>query len=219
MTDMGRINWSDPQKSAAMLARIPLGKFAGQWCRSVPRLCSYVFSKPSFSLTAQPEVADFWAKWQFCWMPFGWIPAVFYHGRVRINPPLTFSTAPCWEKWNELTLLFINLTGWLLWPKHHLTTMTLWCPALSHTVPDTSSSTVWRQKHFLALITCRGQRLTFLGACFSGTIWGGHQMFSVFDCRGGWCGEQHSLPAEWQECYDNWQLIDDWWGLSCLLRW
>ncbi|NXI21166.1 DER reductase, partial [Sterrhoptilus dennistouni] len=28
MTDMGRINWSDPQKSAAMLARIPLGKFA-----------------------------------------------------------------------------------------------------------------------------------------------------------------------------------------------
>ncbi|NXR31800.1 DER reductase, partial [Zosterops hypoxanthus] len=28
MTDMGRINWSDPQKSASMLARIPLGKFA-----------------------------------------------------------------------------------------------------------------------------------------------------------------------------------------------
>ncbi|NWH55071.1 DER reductase, partial [Fregata magnificens] len=28
MTDMGRINWSDPQKSAAMINRIPLGKFA-----------------------------------------------------------------------------------------------------------------------------------------------------------------------------------------------
>ncbi|XP_061232854.1 L-xylulose reductase isoform X1 [Neopsephotus bourkii] len=28
MTDMGRINWSDPQKSAAMIDRIPLGKFA-----------------------------------------------------------------------------------------------------------------------------------------------------------------------------------------------
>lgn len=31
MTDMGRINWSDPQKAAAMINRIPLGKFAGQW--------------------------------------------------------------------------------------------------------------------------------------------------------------------------------------------
>nr|XP_031362220.1 L-xylulose reductase isoform X1 [Lonchura striata domestica] len=30
MTDMGRINWSDPQKSAAMINRIPLGKFAGE---------------------------------------------------------------------------------------------------------------------------------------------------------------------------------------------
>ncbi|KFU85952.1 D-erythrulose reductase, partial [Chaetura pelagica] len=28
MTDMGKINWSDPQKSAAMINRIPLGKFA-----------------------------------------------------------------------------------------------------------------------------------------------------------------------------------------------
>ncbi|NWW87817.1 DER reductase, partial [Rhynochetos jubatus] len=28
MTDMGRVNWSDPQKSAAMISRIPLGKFA-----------------------------------------------------------------------------------------------------------------------------------------------------------------------------------------------
>ncbi|XP_009957878.1 PREDICTED: L-xylulose reductase, partial [Leptosomus discolor] len=28
MTDMGRLNWSDPQKSAAMINRIPLGKFA-----------------------------------------------------------------------------------------------------------------------------------------------------------------------------------------------
>ncbi|NXS54546.1 DER reductase, partial [Brachypteracias leptosomus] len=28
MTDMGRVNWSDPQKSAAMINRIPLGKFA-----------------------------------------------------------------------------------------------------------------------------------------------------------------------------------------------
>ncbi|NXJ94981.1 DER reductase, partial [Corythaixoides concolor] len=28
MTDMGRNNWSDPQKSAAMINRIPLGKFA-----------------------------------------------------------------------------------------------------------------------------------------------------------------------------------------------
>ncbi|NXO90869.1 DER reductase, partial [Certhia brachydactyla] len=28
MTDMGRINWSDPQKAAAMINRIPLGKFA-----------------------------------------------------------------------------------------------------------------------------------------------------------------------------------------------
>lgn len=40
MTDMGRINWSDPQKSAAMINRIPLGKFAGQ-SRSVARLSSF----------------------------------------------------------------------------------------------------------------------------------------------------------------------------------
>lgn len=40
MTDMGRINWSDPQKSAAMIKRIPLGKFAGQ-SRSVARLSSF----------------------------------------------------------------------------------------------------------------------------------------------------------------------------------
>lgn len=46
MTDMGRINWSDPQKSAAMINRIPLGKFAGQ-CRSAARLRS--FSYPDLS--------------------------------------------------------------------------------------------------------------------------------------------------------------------------
>lgn len=28
MTDMGRINWSEPQKAAGMIRRIPLGKFA-----------------------------------------------------------------------------------------------------------------------------------------------------------------------------------------------
>ncbi|XP_039357409.1 L-xylulose reductase [Mauremys reevesii] len=28
MTDMGQINWSEPQKAAAMISRIPLGKFA-----------------------------------------------------------------------------------------------------------------------------------------------------------------------------------------------
>ncbi|XP_025050436.1 L-xylulose reductase [Alligator sinensis] len=31
MTDMGRINWSEPQKAGAMLGRIPLGRFAGGW--------------------------------------------------------------------------------------------------------------------------------------------------------------------------------------------
>lgn len=44
MTDMGRINWSDPQKSAAMINRIPLGKFAGQY-RSAARLRS-IISRP-----------------------------------------------------------------------------------------------------------------------------------------------------------------------------
>ncbi|XP_059587874.1 L-xylulose reductase [Alligator mississippiensis] len=28
MTDMGRVNWSEPQKAGAMLSRIPLGRFA-----------------------------------------------------------------------------------------------------------------------------------------------------------------------------------------------
>lgn len=40
-----------------------------------------------------------------------------------------------------------------------------------------------------------------------------------FDFRGGWCGEQHSFPAQWQECYDNWQLTDGWWGISRFLKW
>ncbi len=31
MTDMGRKVWSDPKKSGPMLARIPLGKFAGKF--------------------------------------------------------------------------------------------------------------------------------------------------------------------------------------------
>lgn len=47
MTDMGRINWSDPQKSAAMINRIPLGKFAGQWRAFVARLGFSVVSEPS----------------------------------------------------------------------------------------------------------------------------------------------------------------------------
>lgn len=38
MTEMGRRNWSDSQKAAAMTSRIPLGKFAGQL--SEAGLCS-----------------------------------------------------------------------------------------------------------------------------------------------------------------------------------
>ncbi len=32
LTDMGRKNWSDPEKSTPMIARIPQHKFAGIWC-------------------------------------------------------------------------------------------------------------------------------------------------------------------------------------------
>lgn len=32
LTDMGRLGWSQPEKANPMLAKIPLGRFAGNHC-------------------------------------------------------------------------------------------------------------------------------------------------------------------------------------------
>lgn len=69
MTDMGRINWSDPQKSAAMINRIPLGKFAGQWCRFVAGqagLFCCIQAFPLIDITAIGTLLLLWAKSQLC---------------------------------------------------------------------------------------------------------------------------------------------------------
>jgi len=34
MTDLGKLGWSDPKKAGPMLARIPLGRFAGNTCHT-----------------------------------------------------------------------------------------------------------------------------------------------------------------------------------------
>lgn len=35
LTDMGRLGWSKPEKANTMLAKIPLGRFAGNHCALV----------------------------------------------------------------------------------------------------------------------------------------------------------------------------------------
>lgn len=116
----------------------------------------------------------------------------------------------CRERWWLLWIKYLSFGHsddlWMSCSQPH-------CPVLSRQAQPGG------QRDFPAPITHRGQRHSVWDACFFGTIWGVHWMSSVFDSRGGWCGEQHSFPAQWQECYDNWQLTDGWRGISRLLRW
>ncbi|XP_050775999.1 L-xylulose reductase isoform X1 [Gopherus flavomarginatus] len=112
MTDMGRINWSEPQKAAAMISRIPLQKFADpgtamiQLCSEFVRVleAAAVFplgaskNQSRFSPPPKPSQRGF---------VLGWAGDIFTlltsnrieHWRVTTLNAMTLSSAnhPSWE--------------------------------------------------------------------------------------------------------------------------